>query len=51
MNNFVKAGIVKLLFKDYPVNDIATSNSSTFVFEASYGAADQTNYWEYYNQL
>jgi protein-disulfide isomerase len=51
MNNFVKTGIVKFLFKDYPVNDIAPSNSSTFASEASYCAADQAKYWEYYDQL
>lgn len=51
INNFVKTGIVKFLFKDYPVNDIAPSNSSTFASEASYCAADQARYWEYYDQL
>lgn len=51
MNNFVRTGIVKFLFKDYPVNDIAPSNSSTFASEASYCAADQSRYWEYYDQL
>jgi protein-disulfide isomerase len=51
INNFVKTGVVKFLFKDYPVNDIAPSNSSTFASEASYCAADQSKYWEYYDQL
>ena len=51
INNFVKTGVVKFLFKDYPVNDIAPYNSSTFASEASYCAADQAKYWEYYDQL
>lgn len=44
MNNFVNTGMVKFLFKDNPVNDIAPSNSSTLASEASYCAADQAKY-------
>jgi len=43
--------MVKFLFKDYPVNDIAPSNSSILASEASYCAADQAKYLEYHDQL
>ncbi|MFI5405996.1 MAG: DsbA family protein [Nitrososphaerales archaeon] len=49
--NFVDRGNVRFLFKDYPINDISPTNSSTLAAEASYCAADQLRYWEYHNEL
>jgi protein-disulfide isomerase len=51
INNFVDTGKVRFLFKDYPINDISPTNSSTLAAEASYCAADQYRYWEYHNEL
>jgi protein-disulfide isomerase len=51
MNNFVNSGMVKFLFKEYAITDIAPSSSSTLATEASYCAADQAKYWEYHDQL
>ena len=51
INNFVDTGKVRFLFKDYPINDISPTNSSTLAAEASYCAADQHRYWEFHNEL
>jgi len=51
INNLVDTGKVRFLFKDYPINDISPTNSSTLAAEASYCAADQHRYWEYHNEL
>lgn len=51
LNNFVETGKVLFLFKDYPINDISPTNSSTLAAEASYCAADQHRYWEYHDEL
>ena len=46
INNFVDTGKVRFLFKDYPINDISPTNSSTLAAEASYCAANQLRYWD-----
>lgn len=51
LSNFVDTGKARFLFKDYPINDIAPTNSSTLAAEASYCAADQNRYWEYHKEL
>ncbi len=51
INNFVKTGKVRFLFKDFPINDISPTNSSTLAAEASYCAADQQRYWAYHDEL
>jgi protein-disulfide isomerase len=49
--NFVDTGKVLFLFKDYSINDISPTNSSTLAAKASYCAADQYRYWEDHNEL
>ncbi|MDP9289167.1 MAG: DsbA family protein [Thermoproteota archaeon] len=49
--NFVKNGKVRFLFKDFPINDLPADRASTLASEASYCAADQGKYWQYYNEL
>jgi len=51
LHNFVETGKIRFLFKDYPINDISPTNSSTLAAEASYCAADQHRYWEYHDEL
>jgi protein-disulfide isomerase len=51
LNDFVITGKVKFLFKDFPINDIPLSNSSTLASKAYYCAADQGKYWEHHDQL
>lgn len=51
LNDFVITGKIRFLFKDFPINDIPPSNSSTLASKASYCAADQGKYWEYHDQL
>jgi protein-disulfide isomerase len=51
LTNFVKNGKVKFLFKDFPINDLPADRASTLSSEASYCAADQGKYWQYYDEL
>jgi protein-disulfide isomerase len=51
IHDFVNTGKVRFLFKDFPINDLPPSNSSTVASMASYCAADQGKYWEYHDQL
>ncbi len=51
LRNFVETGKIQFLFKDYPINDMSPTNSSTLAAEASYCAADQHRYWEYHDEL
>ena len=44
---FIKAGNVKVIFKDFPLN----GPDSKLAAEASYCAHDQGKYWEYHDQL
>lgn len=45
--DFIQAGKVKLVFKDFPLN----GPDSLLAAEASYCAEDQDKYWEYHNEL
>jgi protein-disulfide isomerase len=49
--NFVNTGKVRFLFKDFPTYDLSADRASTLASEASYCAADQGKYWQYYNEL
>jgi protein-disulfide isomerase len=51
LTNFVKNGKVRFLFKDFPINDLPADRASTLASEASYCAADQGKYWQYYDEL
>lgn len=51
LTNFVKNGKVRFLFKDFPINDLTADRASTLASEASYCAADQRKYWQYYDEL
>jgi len=46
-DDFIKTGIVKLVFKDFPLN----GPDSLLAAEASYCAEDQEKYWQYHNEL
>lgn len=48
--DYVDTGKVRLLFKDYPINDHA-DRASSLAAEASYCAADQGKYWQYHHEL
>jgi len=50
LDNYVKTGKVRFLFKDFPINDLA-DRASSMAAEASYCAADQGKYWEYHDEL
>jgi protein-disulfide isomerase len=51
LTNFVDTGKVRFLFKDFPINDLPADRASTLASEASYCAADQGKYWQYYDEL
>ena len=51
LTNFVNTGKVRFLFKDFPINDLPANRASTLASEASYCAADQGKYWQYYDTL
>ena len=51
VTNFVNTGKVRFLFKDFPINDLPADRASTLASEASYCAADQGKYWQYYDTL
>jgi protein-disulfide isomerase len=51
LRNFVNTGKVRFLFKDFPINDLPADRASTLASEASYCAADQGKYWQYYDTL
>jgi protein-disulfide isomerase len=51
MDNYVKTGQVKFLFKDFVINDRPSDKGSTLASIASYCAADQGKYWQYHNEL
>jgi protein-disulfide isomerase len=51
INNYVKTGKIKFLFKDFIVNDRMYENASTLAARASYCAADQGKYWQYHDEL
>ena len=46
-NEYIDSGIVKLVFKDFPLN----GPDSVLAAEASYCADDQGKYWEYHDTL
>ena len=47
LSEYVDAGKVKLVFKDFPLN----GPDSILAAEASYCAGDQGKYWAYHNEL
>lgn len=47
LNEYIKTGKVKLVFKDFPLNGL----DSILAAEASYCANDQGKYWEYHDEL
>lgn len=51
LTNFVNTGKVRFLFKDFPIYDLPPDRASSSASEASYCAADQGKYWQYYEEL
>lgn len=51
MDNYVRTGQVKFLFKDFVINDRPFDKGSTLASRASYCAADQGKYWQYHDEL
>jgi protein-disulfide isomerase len=51
MDNYVRTGQVKFLFKDFVINDRPFDKGSTLASRASYGAADQGKYWPFHDEL
>lgn len=47
ISDYINAGKVKLVFKDFPLN----GSDSILAAEASYCAEDQEKYWEYHDEL
>jgi len=47
IDDFIKTGKVKLVFKDFPLN----GPDSILAAEAAYCAQDQEKYWQYHNEL
>ncbi|HEX7033932.1 MAG TPA: DsbA family protein [Nitrososphaera sp.] len=50
MADYVETGLVRFMFKDFPINDLS-DRASSLAAEASYCAADQGKYWEYHDEL
>ncbi|MEW6605095.1 MAG: thioredoxin domain-containing protein [Thermoproteota archaeon] len=50
MADYVKTGMVRFMFKDFPINDLS-DRASSLAAEASYCAADQGKYWEYHDEV
>lgn len=50
MADYVETGMVRFMFKDYPINDLS-DRASSLAAEASYCAADQRKYWEYHDEV
>lgn len=50
MADYVDTGMVRFLFKDFPINDLS-DRASSLAAEASYCAADQGKYWEYHDEV
>ena len=51
IKNFVNTGQVRFLFKDFTINDKPEDKASTLAADASYCAADQGKYWQYYDEV
>lgn len=51
IDNYVKTGQVKFLFRDFIVNDKPNDKASTLASRASYCAADQGKYWQYHDEV
>jgi protein-disulfide isomerase len=51
IENFVNTGQLRFLFKDFTINDKPGNKASTLAAEASYCAADQGKYWQYYDEI
>lgn len=51
MDNYVRTGQVKFLFKDFVINDRPFDKGSTLASRASYCAADQGKYWPFHDEL
>ncbi len=50
MADYVETGMVRFMFKDFPIND-HSDKASSLAAQASYCAADQGKYWEYHDEL
>lgn len=50
MADYVETGMVRFMFKDFPIND-HSDRASSLAAEASYCAADQGKYWEYHDEV
>ena len=48
--DYVDTGMVRFLFKDFPINDLS-DRASSLAAEASYCAADQGKYWDYHDEV
>lgn len=48
--DYVDTGMVRFMFKDFPINDLS-DRASSLAAEASYCAADQIKYWEYHDEV
>ena len=51
INNYVNTGAIRFLFKDFIINDRPSDKASTLAARASYCAAEQGKYWQYYDEL
>lgn len=51
ITNLVNTGQVRFLFKDFTINDKPEDKASTLAADASYCAADQGKYWQYYDEV
>ncbi len=50
MADYVETGMVRFMFKDFPINDLS-DRASSLAAQASYCAADQGKYWEYHDEV
>jgi protein-disulfide isomerase len=50
MEDYVETGMVRFMFKDFPINDLS-DRASSLAAESSYCAADQGKYWEYHDEV
>jgi protein-disulfide isomerase len=51
INNYVNTGAIKILFKDFIINEAPYDSVSILAARASYCAADQGKYWQYHDSL
>ncbi|MGB8448879.1 MAG: thioredoxin domain-containing protein, partial [Nitrososphaeraceae archaeon] len=50
INDYINLGIIKFLFKDFTISDIA-NKTSTLAAKASNCSEDEGKYWQYHDEL